>query len=310
MLRLEDLHLDHYLSPDELSRNNFTSNYATTITTGKIPRIIHQTYKTTNIPSHWAGAQKSCKSHNPSYQYYFWTDSSARDLIRTEFGWFLPTYDGYPYAIQRADALRYFVLWRYGGIYIDLDIACRRSLDPLLAFPAWFPSTWPLGVSNDLIASTPGHPVIMKLALDLQDHNFVSWSKYITVFWSTGPMFVNNILASCFRASHITNQGLHHRKSSNADINRGTSARFHEATTTRSSAPADGVVILPPCMYSTSEHSFFGHCSGSSWHGKDVAFVTWLYKNSWWFSGILMCAVVWAVLRKRRRSYVLISSTV
>ncbi|OBT81592.1 hypothetical protein VE02_10047, partial [Pseudogymnoascus sp. 03VT05] len=225
MLRLEDLHLDRELFLDESTQNNSTSDYAT-ITTTKIPRIIHQTYKTTETPSQWAEAQNSCRSLNPSYQYFLWTDLSARDLIRTKYGWFLPTYDSYPYAIQRADALRYFVLWQYGGIYIDLDIGCRRSLDPLLAFPAWFPSTWPLGVSNDLIASTAGHPVLMKLSLDLQDHNFVSWSKYITVFWSTGPMFVNNILASYFRASHITNQDLHQ----GAD----------------SFAPADGVVILPP----------------------------------------------------------------
>jgi mannosyltransferase OCH1-like enzyme len=178
------------------------------------------------------------------------------------------TYDSYPYAVQRANALRYLVLWQYGGIYIDLDIGCRRSLDPLVAFPASFPSTWPLGVSNDLIFSTAEYPLLMKLSLEPQDHNFVSWSKYITVFWSTGPMFVNNILASCFRASHINNQDLHWGANNSADISRGTPLSL---------GPADGVVILPPRLYSTSEHSFFGHYPGSSWHGQDIAFATWFH---------------------------------
>ena len=31
--------------------------------------------------------------------------------------------------MQRADAMRLFFLHKYGGIYIDLDIECRRSLD-------------------------------------------------------------------------------------------------------------------------------------------------------------------------------------
>ena len=30
---------------------------------------------------------------------------------------------------QRADAMRLFFLHKYGGIYIDLDIECLRSLD-------------------------------------------------------------------------------------------------------------------------------------------------------------------------------------
>lgn len=37
------------------------------------------------------------------------------------YPWFLETFDGYPYPIQRADAIRYFVLHHFGGIYIDLD---------------------------------------------------------------------------------------------------------------------------------------------------------------------------------------------
>ena len=50
-----------------------------------------------------------------------WTDAKSRELIATEYPWFLSTFDEYPQPIQRADAIRYFVLAHYGGIYIDLD---------------------------------------------------------------------------------------------------------------------------------------------------------------------------------------------
>ena len=42
------------------------------------------------------------------------------------YPWFLPTYQSYPYAIQRVDVLRYFLLHSLGGVYIDLDMGCRR----------------------------------------------------------------------------------------------------------------------------------------------------------------------------------------
>ncbi len=50
-----------------------------------------------------------------------WTDASSREFIAAEYPWFLDTFDGYDHNIQRADAIRYFVLAHFGGIYIDLD---------------------------------------------------------------------------------------------------------------------------------------------------------------------------------------------
>lgn len=46
---------------------------------------------------------------------------SSRTFIEDEFSWFLPTYDGYKFPIQRIDVLRYFLLRHYGGIYLDMD---------------------------------------------------------------------------------------------------------------------------------------------------------------------------------------------
>jgi len=42
-------------------------------------------------------------------------------LIGVRYPWFLETWDSYPFPIERADAIRYFALVHYGGIYIDLD---------------------------------------------------------------------------------------------------------------------------------------------------------------------------------------------
>ena len=50
----------------------------------------------------------------------FWLrDALLMHICR--YPWFLETFDNYQFPIQRADAIRYFVLAHYGGIYIDLD---------------------------------------------------------------------------------------------------------------------------------------------------------------------------------------------
>jgi hypothetical protein len=86
-----------------------------------IPKIIHQTYINESLPEHWKGPQQSCLDLHPDYEYKLWTDKKSREFIAAEYPWFLETFDGYPYPIQRADAIRYFVLHHFGGIYIDLD---------------------------------------------------------------------------------------------------------------------------------------------------------------------------------------------
>ncbi|KAE8146909.1 nucleotide-diphospho-sugar transferase [Aspergillus avenaceus] len=245
-----------------------------------IPRIIHRTFKSKDIPSEWKYSFESCEQQNPTYEQYFWTDESARDFIATHFDWFIPTYDAYPYNIQRVDAIRYFLLWHYGGIYIDMDIACRRPLDPLLEFSAWLPKTQPYGVSNDLMASAPGHPFITKLALGLPDYNRFYLSKYITVFFTTGPMYVNHILTQWFQKT---------RHGPEVPI----------------SIP-HGVTILPSMMYDSTAYSFFGHTQGSTWHGSDVAAVSYLCRHwrEFTLGAMASLSLVLAIytLRIRRRT--------
>lgn len=112
-----------------------------------IPPIIHfiwfenlyETTDITDIPSIGSNAPRRCQKVNPDFTVNVWNSSAARDLLEQNYDWFLPTYDNYPYPIQRVDAIKYFVLHHYGGFYLDLDITCRRSLTPLQPFPAWVP---------------------------------------------------------------------------------------------------------------------------------------------------------------------------
>lgn len=130
-----------------------------------------------------------------------WTDASARDFISQHFPWFVDTWDNYPFPIQRADAIRYFILYHYGGIYLDLDTLCNRTI-PLhqieadaATHHAVFKSTKPTGVSNDLMISSPRHPLFTAAISKLLAYNEVTrlwarWQPYCAIMISAGPMFL------------------------------------------------------------------------------------------------------------------------
>ena len=100
-----------------------------------IPRIIHQMYRTTELPEDWAHVPRAWKQLHADYQYMLWTDEQLRQLIAEDYPWLLATYDAYPHDTQRWDASRFAILHKYGGVYADLDIQAR-ALRPAPAHTA------------------------------------------------------------------------------------------------------------------------------------------------------------------------------
>ena len=157
---------------------------------------------------------RSWRRQHPDWEYWLWTDRSARQLIQDRLPALLPVYDAYPHNIQRADALRYVVLHEFGGVYADLDMESLRPLDPLTlryaclvgqepyAHPILDTGTQHLAI-NALMACRPGHPFMRKL-LDALPHFAHMWS----LLDATGPHFLTYVFkqyvqeASQFPADH------------------------------------------------------------------------------------------------------------
>ncbi|GAA6006688.1 hypothetical protein JCM10207_005021 [Rhodosporidiobolus poonsookiae] len=237
----------------------------------RIPKIIHATWKTDTLPQRWEDVRQGCIDMHPDYEFMLWSDASSRAFIAEHYSWFLSTFDGYTYPIQRADTIRYFLLHHFGGVYMDLDIGCRRNLDPLLYFQVILPATIPVGVSNDLMFSEKGHPF-----MELVIHNLITFdhtygTNYPTVMFSTGPMFLS------------AQYGLWPK-----DVDEGMERQ---------------VRVLPRRWYGKNapetqmEDSYFDHFYGSSWHADDAGFITFLGKfgMALMYAGLLV--VVLGVIR-------------
>jgi hypothetical protein len=72
----------------------------------RIPKIIHQTWKDVLIPAAFHENVRSFVTLNPDFEYYFWTDASARELLVERYPDLLYTYDNYVEPVRKADLLR------------------------------------------------------------------------------------------------------------------------------------------------------------------------------------------------------------
>jgi mannosyltransferase OCH1-like enzyme len=97
-----------------------------------IEKNILQTWKSkSSIPENFRYWSGTIRDLNPQFSYYFWDDGDNRTFIETNYPWFLDVYDKYPLEIYRVDAVRYFWLYHFGGVYIDMDSECLRPLGDL-----------------------------------------------------------------------------------------------------------------------------------------------------------------------------------
>ena len=169
-----------------------------------IPKIIHQTWKNTDLPPDFKQSRESWIKHHPNWTYILWTDEMNRKFIEQYFPWFLKYFDNYEYNIQRADVIRYFILWKYGGLYSDMDVLAQRSFDGLVQELEQKGKTIAVVASGNLQNHASNWLMISTAANDfwkevwnnlISSHNNKDcewcYGKHLKVMYSTGPGLLN-----------------------------------------------------------------------------------------------------------------------
>lgn len=94
-----------------------------------IPKIIHQIWVgDLPIPEKSVEFIKNIKTLHPEYEYRLWNND---DLTPLNFSNILYINKASSNA-QKADMMRYEILYRFGGIYLDIDFELFKSIDGLL----------------------------------------------------------------------------------------------------------------------------------------------------------------------------------
>lgn len=184
-------------------------------------RIIHQTYKTRDLPDKWKNTPHSWQSLNPSFEYKFWTDEMIDQFVQTKFPQFYDDFLALPYNIQRVDMVRYMWLYEYGGIYADLDMKCIKSMEPLLRFyetsfpqvevllvQSQFAVQGSLALTNAIMISKPKSSFWLHV-LETIKKECIPWYarlfRHFTIIFSTGSKMMNRAYTSFRKSSSIVN---------------------------------------------------------------------------------------------------------
>lgn len=173
-----------------------------------IPNLIHQIWKDTNLSSYSLQASRDSWDNmfgKENYTVKLWTEADVLDLIQASYPWFLSTYKGYHYDIQRADIARLMVVHNEGGMYADLDAYPRdSSIETIsclqrLGYQAIFaPNSGNRGISNHFFMAEKNSELLL-WALHEAKRRAASSSRnfmlpYVEVFWTTGPMMITSVI--------------------------------------------------------------------------------------------------------------------
>jgi mannosyltransferase OCH1-like enzyme len=152
----------------------------------RIPRIFHQIWLGPDpLPEEYRRYQQTWLDHHPSWELRFWTeDDLPEQLRRTEAAQKLRN------ASERSNFLRLEVVWRYGGVYLDTDFECLRSLEPLIEDAEFFIGlVEPDRANNALFGAIADHPILDHALDEIQPREFYGYSQ------PAGPKFLDRIVA-------------------------------------------------------------------------------------------------------------------
>jgi hypothetical protein len=121
----------------------------------QIPRVLHRVWRGPRpLPDQFVAYGESWRRHHPAWTLKLWTDADAPRPAGIERARNLA---------ERSDLVRYEVLRRHGGVYVDTDVECLRPIDDLLdgvqAFAAY---EVPGRLCNAVLGAVPGHPAITR----------------------------------------------------------------------------------------------------------------------------------------------------
>jgi hypothetical protein len=170
-----------------------------------IPHIIHQTWKTDDMPENFRAFSATWRDRNPGWTCRFWSDRDLLEFVAARYPAWLELFCSYRLGVQRADAGRYMLLHHFGGIYADMDSECIRSLDPLASEDRVIlceepKSHWPRA------ASCRGLPMMLFNGVMASPANHSFWPHLLTrmaevrdasdVLDSTGPCLLTGSVLS------------------------------------------------------------------------------------------------------------------
>jgi len=125
LMRWRDVEIYEGLENNEISKTN-EYDYEKIKENAVIPLDIYQTWHTTKLPPKMSENVNTLKNKNPEFKYHLYDDNDCREFIRKNFEKdVLDAFDSLIPGAYKADLWRYCILYKKGGIYLDIKYRCE-----------------------------------------------------------------------------------------------------------------------------------------------------------------------------------------
>lgn len=100
----------------------------------RIPKTIHQIWIGPKpFPELYKNYAGTCKASNPGWEYKLWTNKDVESVlaINPKYKSLYKEYEKYGHFSGQKDILEYLILYKYGGVFLDADIECKKGFSEL-----------------------------------------------------------------------------------------------------------------------------------------------------------------------------------
>lgn len=200
----------------------------------KIPKLIHQIWLGGKLPAEYHDFRASWIYHHPNWQFIFWTDST----LNYDQGAVVDSFATLEKALKNnvkfivvdiksilfdnriffdkatnygesSDILKWEIVYRFGGLYVDTDYECLKPLDQLHYMYDFYTGIVPLDTNFSqlgaaLYGATPGHPIMQQCVLGIKDNQHIA-----QIVIKTGPIhFTKSFCKAAMDQQHQINIAL------------------------------------------------------------------------------------------------------
>lgn len=168
-----------------------------------IPLNIYQTWHTKDLPLNMKRVTEKIIMNNPAFNYKLYDDNDCRQFIETNFdNAVLKAFDSLIPGAYKADLWRYCVLYKNGGIYLDIkyEPVNRFKFINLTEKEHWVLDMDKNGIYNALMVCKPNNEILLK-AINKIVYNVENKFYGNSPLEPTGPHMLSNFFSTIQKKS-------------------------------------------------------------------------------------------------------------